>query len=90
MEGIDKPHTGKYREITNDSNYDASYTLASLPVWDSENFKRLIFVVQSVPSETLAWILKCLFRPNSRILRKRLLNEFSLSSARAAFDRKQT
>jgi hypothetical protein len=48
MEGIDKTHTGKYKEITNDSNYDASSKLTSLPVWDFENFKRLIFVVQSV------------------------------------------
>jgi hypothetical protein len=48
MEGIDKPHTGEYKEITNDSNYDASCTLTSLPVWDLKNFKRLIFVVQSV------------------------------------------
>jgi hypothetical protein len=46
MEGIDKPHTGKYKEITNDSNYDVSCTLTSLPVWDLENFKRFIFVVQ--------------------------------------------
>jgi hypothetical protein len=43
MEGIDQPHTGKYKEITNDSNYDASCTLTSLPVWDLENYKRLIF-----------------------------------------------
>jgi hypothetical protein len=48
MEGIDKPHTSKCKEITNDSNYDASCTLTSLPVWDLENFKSLIFVVQSV------------------------------------------
>jgi hypothetical protein len=48
MEGIDKQHTGKYKKITNDSNYAASCTLASLPVWDLEDFKRLIFVVQSV------------------------------------------
>jgi hypothetical protein len=48
MEGIDKPHTGKYKEITNYSNYDVSCTLTSLPVWDLENFKRLIFVKQSV------------------------------------------
>jgi hypothetical protein len=48
MEGIDKPRTGNYKEITNDLNYDASCTLKSLPVWDLENFKRLIFVVQSV------------------------------------------
>jgi hypothetical protein len=48
MEGIDKPHTGKYKEITNHLNYDASCMLTSLPVWDLENFKRLIFVVQSV------------------------------------------
>jgi hypothetical protein len=50
MEAIDKPHTGKYKEITNYSNYDASCTLTSLPVWDLENFKRLIFYVQSVQS----------------------------------------
>jgi hypothetical protein len=48
MEGIEKPHADKYKEITNNWNYDASCTLTSLPVWDLENFKRLIFVVQSV------------------------------------------
>jgi hypothetical protein len=53
MEGIDKPHTGKYKEIKNDLNYDASCTLTSLPVWDLENFKRLIFVVQSVHIVTI-------------------------------------
>jgi hypothetical protein len=51
MEGIDKPHTGKYKQITNDSNYDASCKLKSLPVWDLEHFKRLIFVVQSVQNK---------------------------------------
>jgi hypothetical protein len=48
MEDIEKPHTDKYKDITNDWNYDASCTLTSLPVWDLENFKRLIFVVQTV------------------------------------------
>jgi hypothetical protein len=48
MEGREKPHTNKYKEIKNHWNYDASCTLTSLPVWDLENFKRLIFVVQSV------------------------------------------
>jgi hypothetical protein len=48
MEGIDKPHTGKYKEITNDLNYDAGCSLTTHPVWDLDNFKRLIFVVQSV------------------------------------------
>jgi hypothetical protein len=37
-------------EITNNSNYDGSCTLTSLPVWDLENFKRLIFIVQTVPT----------------------------------------
>jgi hypothetical protein len=55
MEGIEKPHTDKYKEITNNSNYDASCTLTSLPVWDLENFKRLIFVVQSVPNFIFAY-----------------------------------
>jgi hypothetical protein len=48
MEGIEKPLTEKYKGITNNWNYDASCTLTSLPVWDLENFKPLIFVVQSV------------------------------------------
>jgi hypothetical protein len=48
MEGTEKPHVDKHKEITNDWNYDASCTVTSLPVWDLGNFKRLIFVVQSV------------------------------------------
>jgi hypothetical protein len=50
MEGREKPHMVQYKAITNDWNYDASRTLTSLPVWDIENFKRLVFVVQSVHS----------------------------------------
>jgi hypothetical protein len=50
MEGVEKPHADKYKEITNNWNYDASCTLTSLPVWDLENFKSLIFTVQSVPT----------------------------------------
>jgi hypothetical protein len=34
MEGREKPHMGKYEEITNDWNYDASCILTSLVVWD--------------------------------------------------------
>jgi hypothetical protein len=41
----------KYKAITNDWNYDASCTLTSLPVWDLENLKRLVFVVLSVPTK---------------------------------------
>jgi hypothetical protein len=48
MDGREKPHMVKYKAITIDWNYDASCTLTSLPAWDSENFKRLVFVVQSV------------------------------------------
>jgi hypothetical protein len=48
MEDIEKPHMDKYKEITNDYNYDASCMLTSLPVWDLENFECLIFVAQSV------------------------------------------
>jgi hypothetical protein len=44
MEGREKPHTDKYKEIVNDQIYAASCTLTPLPVWDIENFKRLIFV----------------------------------------------
>jgi hypothetical protein len=47
MEGIEKPHTDKYKAITNDWNYDASYMLTSILVWDLEDFKHLVFVVQS-------------------------------------------
>jgi hypothetical protein len=45
MEGTEKPHVDKYKELTNNWNYDASCTLT----WDLENFKRLIFVAQTVP-----------------------------------------
>jgi hypothetical protein len=38
----------KYKEITNDWNDDASCMLKLLPVWDLENFMRLIFVAQCV------------------------------------------
>jgi hypothetical protein len=51
MEGIEKPHTDKYKEITNNYNYDASCTVASIPIWDLENFKHLIFVVLSVQNK---------------------------------------
>jgi hypothetical protein len=34
--------------ITNDSNYGANCMPMSLPLWDLENFDRLIFVAQSV------------------------------------------
>jgi hypothetical protein len=53
MEGIEKPHTDKHKEITNDWNYVARRTLPSVPVWDFENFRRLIFVVQSVHADRL-------------------------------------
>jgi hypothetical protein len=55
-EGSEKPHMVKYKAITNEWNYDASCTLTSLPVWDLENFKCLVFVVQSVPNY---YVQKC-------------------------------
>jgi hypothetical protein len=45
----EKPNQDTCKEITNDWNYDASCMLTSLPVWDLDNFKRSIYVVQSVP-----------------------------------------
>jgi hypothetical protein len=48
MEGREKPHMVKYKEIMNYWNYDASCMLTSLPVLDLENFKHLIFVAQCV------------------------------------------
>jgi hypothetical protein len=44
MELREKPHTDKYKGITNDSNYVASCTPTS-----SVSHLRLIFVAQSVP-----------------------------------------
>jgi hypothetical protein len=49
MEVTGKPHTDKYKEITNDWNYDASFTLTSLPVSDLKVSERLVFVAQSAP-----------------------------------------
>jgi hypothetical protein len=34
----------KYKVIVNDWNYDACCMLMSLPVWDLENLKGLVFV----------------------------------------------
>jgi hypothetical protein len=51
MEGIEKPHADKYKEITNDSNYGVGCTVTSLPVRDLKNFKHLVLVVQSVQEE---------------------------------------
>jgi hypothetical protein len=54
MLGREKPHrTNTYKEIMNGWNYDANCTLALFPVSDFDNFddfKRLIFVAQSVHS----------------------------------------
>jgi hypothetical protein len=46
MEGREKPHMAKYRAITNDWNYDASYTLTPLLVWDLKNFKGVFFLTE--------------------------------------------
>jgi hypothetical protein len=48
MEERGKPQTDKYNEITNNWKYDVSCTCITLPVWELENFKRKIFVAQSV------------------------------------------
>jgi hypothetical protein len=53
MGGREKPHTDKYKANTNDWNYDAFCTFTSLPVSDFENFKCLVFVVQSVQMQIL-------------------------------------
>jgi hypothetical protein len=49
MEGREKLHEDKYKEITNDWTHDASYMFTSLPVSDLQNFEHLIFVGQSIP-----------------------------------------
>jgi hypothetical protein len=51
MEDTEKPHMGKYKEITNEWNYDASCMLTSLLFCDLEIFTCLIFVVQCVQEE---------------------------------------
>jgi hypothetical protein len=66
MERREKPHMVKYKAITNDWNYDASCTLTSLTVWDLENFKRLVFVVQSV--HVFTSIIKKRLQNNSRVI----------------------
>jgi hypothetical protein len=48
MEVREKSHADKCKEITNDLKYDANCSLATLPVWDLENFNLIIFVAVSV------------------------------------------
>lgn len=49
LNGKQRKDTGTYRGNVNDWNYDSSCMLTSLPVWDLENFRCLIFVAHSVP-----------------------------------------
>jgi hypothetical protein len=48
------------KAITDNCNYDASYTLTPFLVSDFENFKLLIFVVHIVHSSVLVKLLKVL------------------------------
>jgi hypothetical protein len=51
MEGTEKLHMHEKEEIRNDWNYDATCTLTSLLVLDSENFQHLIFFAHRVHDE---------------------------------------
>lgn len=51
MEDRKKSLTDKYKEITNEWNYDANGTLTSFLVWGLENFKRLVFVAELISNE---------------------------------------
>jgi hypothetical protein len=64
MEGREKPHMEKYKEITNYWNYDASCMFTSLPASDYENFQCLIFVAQSAQT-ALALREDLIFEHNS-------------------------
>jgi hypothetical protein len=39
----------KYRDIMTYRNYNGSYTVTSLMVWDVENVRSLVFVALSIP-----------------------------------------
>jgi len=43
-----RQHTGRYREIMNDWYCDSSYMIMSTALWNLENFRCLIFVVECV------------------------------------------
>jgi hypothetical protein len=58
VEGREKPHIDKYKTITNDWNYDASCTLASLPAWDLDNFKCLFLLYRVYVSANIVRIIK--------------------------------
>jgi hypothetical protein len=61
MEGTEKPHMDKYKEITYDRNYDANYMLTSRSVSDLENFKYLIFVAQRLQNLLLVKFISLSF-----------------------------
>jgi hypothetical protein len=48
MEDMKKPRAKKHREVKSDWNHGAGCAVASVPVWNFENFKHLIFVVRNV------------------------------------------
>jgi len=47
-ENEEKRNTWTNTKDMNNWNDDGSHLLTSLPVWDSKNFRRLIFVAQSI------------------------------------------
>jgi hypothetical protein len=47
MEGRQKPHMKKHKQIMNDQNYDTRCMLTPLPASDSENFKYFNFAAQA-------------------------------------------
>ena len=48
MEGRKQRHVDRHKKVTNGSYHDTTRTLTSLPVTNLEEFKHLIFGVQSV------------------------------------------
>jgi hypothetical protein len=69
-----KPHTNKYKVITNDWNYDSDCTLTSLPVPDFENFKSLITVFQSVPVSLTPEMLEVVTQGTGKEITGKLLS----------------
>jgi len=48
MEGTEKPHMHKYKEITNARHWDTTYVITSLPFSHLDNIKCFISTMQSV------------------------------------------
>jgi len=67
MEGTEKPHTHKYKEITNARHWDTTYVITSLPFSHLDNIKCISSAVQNeqITSNPLSYYIHIMYQQGS-------------------------